>query len=324
MKKVFKVLAYLLGAVIILVGIGIGYIKLFLPNVEKAPEIKVQISPERIENGKYLATSVAVCIDCHSTRDWTKFSGPIVNGTEGKGGEIFSREMGFPGKFYSKNISPAHLENWTDGEIFRAITVGVSKDGSPLFPVMPYQRFGEMDREDIYDIIAYIRSLPSQQNDVPESKPDFPLNIILHTIPKEARFSTKPPQTDTVAYGKYLVTMASCIECHTQENKGELIKGMEFAGGRKFVLPGGVLRSANITPSEQGIGGWSEAQFIGRFKEYEAGKYTPASVTETDFNTVMPWSMYAGMKESDLAAIYKYLRTLKPHDEQVNKFTASK
>jgi len=42
--------------------------------------------------------------------------------------------MGFPSKFYAKNLTPSHLGNWTDGEIFRAITTGVDKAGNALSP----------------------------------------------------------------------------------------------------------------------------------------------------------------------------------------------
>ena len=42
-----------------------------------------------IARGDYLANHVAPCMDCHSKRDFTKFSGPIVPGTEGMGGEEF-------------------------------------------------------------------------------------------------------------------------------------------------------------------------------------------------------------------------------------------
>ncbi|MCX8011462.1 MAG: cytochrome c, partial [Ignavibacteria bacterium] len=40
-----------------------------------------------------------------------------------------------------------------------------------------------------------------------------------------------------------------------------------------------------------------------------------------EFNTVMPWTMYAGMTESDLSAIYEYLKTLKPVSNKVERFT---
>ena len=185
------------------------YMRWALPNVGMAPELRVEAGPERIQRGQYLANHVTACMDCHSTRDWSRFSGPLTNGVLGNGGEYFGPEMGFPGKFYSKNLTPAHLGNWTDGEIFRAITSGVSKNGDALFPVMPYPFYAKMDREDILDIIAYLRSLPYVAHEVPVSEADFPMNFIINTLPVEPNFTLRPDRTDTVAYGEYLVLSAA-------------------------------------------------------------------------------------------------------------------
>ncbi|HPW86812.1 MAG TPA: cytochrome C, partial [Chitinophagales bacterium] len=111
MKK-FIVGGLLLIAIII--AAGLSYLKLGLPNVGAPEDIKITATPEMIARGKYLANHVAVCIDCHSTRDWSRFSGPPLSGTEGKGGDIFSRDFGFPGNFYAKNITPAGIGHWTD------------------------------------------------------------------------------------------------------------------------------------------------------------------------------------------------------------------
>jgi hypothetical protein len=62
----------------------------------------------------------------------------------------------------------------------------VSKDGSALFPVMPHAAYGRMDKEDVLSIIAYLRTLPAIAHEVPASVPDFPMNIIINTIPKKA------------------------------------------------------------------------------------------------------------------------------------------
>lgn len=53
-------------------------------------------------------------MDCHSQRDFTKFSGPIKPGTEGIGGELFDNGVGIPGELTSPNITPAALGAWTD------------------------------------------------------------------------------------------------------------------------------------------------------------------------------------------------------------------
>jgi hypothetical protein len=85
MKKFKKWVAYIVITTILVIVVGVCYITLALPNVGKAQEIKVKLTPQRIERGKYLANHVAVCIDCHSTRDWNKFAGPIVPNGVGAG-----------------------------------------------------------------------------------------------------------------------------------------------------------------------------------------------------------------------------------------------
>lgn len=298
-----------------------GYLKFGLPDVEAAPEIKIVATPERIQHGKYLAHHVAACMDCHSTRDWSRFSGPLQAGTLGKGGEYFGPEMGFPGKFYSRNLTPAYLGDWTDGEIFRAVTSGVSRDGKALFPVMPYSYYAQMDKEDVLDIIAYLRSLPPIENEIPRSVADFPMSLIINTIPTDPTFTVKPPKADKTAYGKYLVTAAACIDCHSPVNKGRVIEEKAFSGGREFELPGGTLRSANITPDKNtGIGTWTDSVFVAKFKAFRHTENMP-TVNPTDYNTIMPWSMYAGMERTDLEAIYSYLRSLDPIENTVVKYT---
>ncbi|HNR74792.1 MAG TPA: cytochrome C, partial [Cyclobacteriaceae bacterium] len=106
MKKLLKVLGYLILFIVVAIGAFLTYLKTALPNVGDAEDIKIEYTPERIERGRYLANSVSVCMDCHSTRDWTKFSGPLTEGTLGQGGETFDQSFGFPGKYISRNITP--------------------------------------------------------------------------------------------------------------------------------------------------------------------------------------------------------------------------
>ena len=319
-KLLFAILALLIVTV---VG-GATYVKYALPEVALLPGIKVDVTPERIQRGEYLANHVTLCMDCHSTRDWSKFSGPMLVGTLGKGGEYFDEKMGMPGKFYSKNITPFNLKDWSDAEIFKAITSGESKDGEAIFPLMPYLYYGKMDKEDIYDIIAYIRNLSPIDSKVPMRSLDFPMNFIINTIPKEAPLTIKPSKSDTIQYGAYLTNATACMECHTQVKQGVIIPELAFSGGREFIGPNGSSISANITPDmETGIGKWSATNFVERFKTYKNLDSLPL-MGKNDINTVMPWTMYAGMEESDLISIYKYLQTLKPiHNEVMVHFKAS-
>jgi hypothetical protein len=102
---------------------------------------------------------------------------------------------------------------------------------------------------------------------------------------------------------------------------------MDFAGGFHFQLPWGLVQSANITPDiETGIGTWKKAQFIGKFKNLDSEAANHIAMkppySEAYFNTVMPWTMYAGMTEEDLGAIYTYLRTVPPVKHKVQKYSA--
>lgn len=313
---------FFLLAIVAILGL-LSYVSFALPDVGDAENISIEITSNRIERGKYLANSVIACMDCHSTRDWSKFAGPPIEGTTGKGGEEFSQRFGFPGKFYSKNITPFGLKDWTDGEILKAISEGVSKDGTALFPIMPHPNYGKMDRADLYSIIAYLRTLKPIENIVPKSESDFPMNFIINTIPQKATYSKIPDSGNRVAYGAYLFNAASCGDCHTKKEMGTPVAGMELAGGFEFPLPkGGTVRSANITQDiETGIGKWTEEMFLQKFKTYQDSTYRLPEVKDHEFNTTMPWTMYATMKDEDLKAIYSYLLTAKPIRNEVEKFS---
>ena len=320
-KKILRIAGILLIILLLAIGGIIGYVVWFLPDIPVDESVKVEATPERLARGEYLANHVMACMDCHSTRDWTKFSGPVVPGTLGRGGEVFDQRMGFPGKFYAPNITPYHLKDWTDAEIYRAMTAGVSKDGRPLFPIMGYLTLGTLDKEDIYSIIAYIRTLPEISYTAPASKPDFPFSIILHTLPTVSKHTVRPEKAVTVEYGNYLVKASGCIDCHTPDKKGMIIPELAFSGGRSFPLPGGILSSANITPDPgTGIGTWTADAFLARFKSASYENYAATHVDSTSFNTLMPWTLYSGMDTTDLLAIYTYLKSVKPIEHKVVKF----
>lgn len=325
MKKVKKILIWLVIIIIVFIAGALLYIKIALPNVGSAPDIKVESTPERVARGEYLANHVSVCIDCHSRRDWSRFSGPPDEETFGMGGDLFDQKFGFPGKYYAKNITPTGISRYTDGELFRVITTGVDKEGKAMFPVMPFRYYGQMDEEDIKSIIAYIRTLKPIKNDVPKSSSDFPMNFFINTIPKKAHLSKRPEKTDVVNYGKYIVTASGCIECHTKVNKGNLIAGTEFGGGREFPFSGGsIVRSSNISPDQEtGIRPWNKEAFLYYFQSHSDSLTLNTMIKPGDFNSIMPWTMYGKMTDEDLTSVYEYLRTVKPIRNKVVKFSPS-
>ena len=316
--KILKIIGFLLLFIVIAAGLGGLYINTALPNVGENPNIVIKSTPDRIERGRYLANHVTVCMDCHSTRDWSSFSAPLVPGTLGKGGERFDQNMGFPGEIYSPNITPHGVSSWTDGELVTAITAGVNKDGKALFPLMAYKRFGKMSKEDIYSIVAYIRSLKPEPSDIPETRLDFPVNLINKTMPERVAFEKMPNPSDSLKYGGYLVNAAGCVDCHSKTDKGQIIAGTEFGGGMEFQQPAGTIKSSNITMHKtNGIGGWSKEAFVNRFTAYADRAYVPLKLQKTQLNTPMPWTMYGGMKPGDLEAIFVYLKSVKIQDNKV-------
>jgi hypothetical protein len=323
MKRTKRVLLTILISLILLIGSVLLYVGVFLPNVALPENYHVEITNENVSRGEYLANHVMVCIDCHSLRNWELFSGPPVEGTEGGGGEVFGREFGFPGIFYSANITPEGIGHWTDAELFRAITSGVTRDRRSIFPVMPYPEYGKLDQEDIDAVIAFVRSLPSIQASWPKREVDFPVNFIINTIPSKASLSVRPSIEDNIKYGSYMTGASACKDCHTKSVQGKIV-GEYMAGGFEFQFPdGSILRSLNITPHESGIGRWNRQTFISRFKAYTDPMFPLEVVKKGDFQTVMPWFMYGGMTEEDLGAIFDYLQTIPAVDNKVERITVA-
>jgi mono/diheme cytochrome c family protein len=322
MGKIANIIWTIIALMIVIIAGTVLYISTVLPDVGKASNVKIDITPQRIARGKYLAHNVTGCIACHSRRDWTIFAAPIKEGTIGEGGERFDKEKDFPGILYAKNITPYGIHNWSDGELIRAITEGVTKNGEAIYPLMPYRAYAKMYKEDMYSIIAYLRTLPSIKNDVPKRSLEFPLNFIVNTVPKKA---TLPPAPDTnnLSYGRYLVSIANCVECHSKMGINGVVSGTEFKGGWPFQFSNDYITyAANITPdNETGIGKWSKEYFIKRFRQYADSNNNLQQVVNKGFNTTMPWRTYAGMSDEDLSAIYLYLLTVKPVRNKVEKFS---
>lgn len=326
MRILLKALAVLVVLLLVVAGGGLAYLFAFYPNVPPAGAVTLPTSPEALERGKYLAEHVAVCVGCHSERDFSRYAGPVKPGTHGKGGERFDKITagGLPGTIFAPNITPAGIGAYSDGEFLRAVTTGVARDGRAMFPLMPYPNYGRVAEDDMLAILAYIRTLAPITHTPPARSLDVPINVIVRTIPRPAAFTARPAVTDRVKYGQYMVTFSGCAECHTpMDAQGQRLPGMEFAGGMEFGHPdlGYRVRSANITPDgDSGIGQWTEEQFINKFKGFEQPDDRVLSDAEQRQNTAMPWRQYAGMTREDLGAIYAYLRTVKPVTSRIDRY----
>lgn len=317
MKTFFKVVGVLLLAVIALAAIGVSYLAIRKPDQRPASTEKIAPTPQRLARGEYLVNNVTICFDCHAERT-SAYGLPIRADRRGVNGLVWNEEMKFPGVLAAANITPdpdTGLGKWTDGEILRAIREGVNREGKALFPIMPYGHYRNLSDEDGKAIVAYLRTITPQRYEEPKKVLNMPLPFIEKFIPKPVEAPVpEPDRTDSVAYGKYLVTIAACDECHTpKDEQGETLPGMEFAGGWEMHGPGVTVVTTNITPHPSTwMGKATRDEFIGRFKAFEHIDATNAPKPQNGRNTLMPWLTYSGMTEEDLGAMYDYLKTVKP------------
>jgi hypothetical protein len=299
------------------------------PASRPASTEKIEITPQRLARGRYLVEHVSACLDCHSDHT-VRFSFPVKAGTEGEGGYIFDKKLGFPGVVAAQNITPDPqfgLGQWTDGEILRAMREGVDRNGDALFPMMPYEHFRHMSDEDAKSVVAYLRTLKPIHKGVPAKHLDFPVNFIVKFIPKPLDGPVSAPaKTDRVQYGAYLAQIGGCYECHTPHDAhNNLVESRALSGGWQMDGPWGRVVTANLTPAPYTfIGRATREEFIGRFKSF--AHMTPETAPEVPqgYNTVMPWIAFSGMSDDDLGAIYDYLKSVKPIDNKVVTFPNAK
>ena len=329
MKTFFKVLGIALLVVVALLAGAATWLSLKKPAQRPPSTEKVEATPERVARGKYLVEHVSACLDCHSDHLLT-YSLPVKPGTEGIGGYVFDKKVGFPGVVAAQNITshPADgLGQWSDGEIIRAMREGIDRNGDALFPMMPYQHFSVMCDDDAKAVVAYLRTLKPLPNRVPAKKLDFPLNFIVKFIPKPLGGPVPAPdRKDTVAYGKYLTTIGGCYECHTPHDEhNALIAAQAFTGGWEMAGPWGRNFTGNLTPHPDNyMGRATRGEFIGRFRAFAGMNASNAPPATPGRNTVMPWLAFSQMTEEDLGAIYDYLKTVPPVKKKINTFPDAK
>jgi mono/diheme cytochrome c family protein len=100
--------------------------------------------------------------------------------------------------------------------------------------------------------------------------------------------------------GEYLTRAADCAACHTAPG------GTQFAGGRAFTTPFGVIYSPNITPdAETGIGNYTDAQWL-------AALHQGIGRNGEHLYPAMPYTNYTLLSDGDALAIKTYLFTQKP------------
>jgi len=269
-------------------------------------------SPQRLIRGRYLAESITGCMGCHSPHDWVQHDAPIPVGMEGSG-ELMPIG-GLPGTIYAPNLTPDQdtgAGRWSDDQLARAIREGIGHDGRALFPLMPYQNFRILSEEDLASIVVFLRTLTPVRNALPQSQIIFPVKYLIREAPQP--LSEPVAQADlstSIKRGAYLTEIANCAVCHTPQVRGAALAGMDFAGG--FILDGpwGRVASANITPDASGISYYDQSLFIQTLRT--------GYVHTRKLSSIMPWHEFRNMTDEDLAAIFAYMRTVKPVSHRVD------
>lgn len=290
LKKVLKWIGIVLGS---LVGLLVlAFVALYIIGGARANKrydvavetIAIPTDTAAVQRGRHLAT-IFICTRCH---------------TENLGGEVYFTVPGL------LTIPTPNLTSgvggigsfYTDEDWVRAIRHGVGRDGRGLF-IMTSNAYQHLSAEDLGALIAYLKSVPSVDNTLPERRIDLMGRIMMalgmfpplavdqidHASPLPA--AVEPGVTG--AYGEYLTR--TCGECH-----GATLNGMPFGP------PGQEVPSPNLTRGGR-LASWSEQDF---FTTLRTG-VTPYGQSLKDD---MPWKFYGQMTDDELRAIWLYLQSL--------------
>jgi len=270
------------------------------PRQRPLTDIKFEATGHRLDRGRYLTEHLLQCFICHSERDWTQPGSPPVEARKGAG--VVLSERG-ERRIVAPNITPDEATGagtWTDDMLARAIREGIGHDGRGLYWGMWYQSFAILSDEDVASVVVYLRTIPAVRNALPATR--LPAEELQENAayPKPITAPVVgPPPDDRLALGRYLVNLADCAGCHTSwyspRNPGLL------AGGNLIERSTRSAYSTNITRHESGTG-YSTDTFIRVMRTGKGGSLSP----------VMPWAVFKGLSDGDLAAIHEALGTVQP------------
>ena len=250
------------------------------------------------KRGQYLAV-VGDCASCHTVPGRRSFAG--------------GRPIETPfGNIVAPNITPDRetgIGAWTDDEFDAAVRKGIRKDGSLLYPAMPYNAYTKMTRDEVLAIRAYLNTVDPVRNAVVANTLPFPFNVraamrVWNTLYfTEGVYKADPAKSAEWNLGAYLVDgPAHCGACHTPKT---LLGGDK----RSRYLEGSNVQgwfAPDITGSKaHGIGNWSVEEITGYLK---AGHNQVSAATGPMAEAVSLST--SQMKDADLAAIAVYLKSL--------------
>jgi len=194
----------------------------------------------------------------------------------------------------------------TNEDLTRAIKHGIRPDGTPLL-FMPSTEFYYLTDKDLGMVLAYIRSVPPANNEMPLSKLSFTGFVVMNItkditflpaeiIPHDKIPSVAPEPGVTTEYGAYL--SISCYVCH----------GLTLSGGKIPGFPPEWPATPNLTSGKGSrLPAWGEDGFI---EILRTGKKHGRAISLA----YMPWTSYRYMTDDELRAVYLHLMSLPPKE----------
>ncbi len=254
---------------------------------------------DRIEHGRYLAT-LSDCEACHNDP---------VSGTAYGGGRRIETPFGVVAAPNVTADGETGIGLWSDDDFVNALRRGTGRNGSHLYPAMPFPYLTKMSRDDALAIRAYLNTLPSVHHAVKADLLPFPLSIRAGMIAwnamffRENQFKPVPGKSDAWNRGAFLVEGPShCGACHTPKTLLGADKGGEQYQGNK--LQG--WWAPDLTASTHGgLGGWTTDDIVDYLK---TGHNRFAAAAGPMGEEV--WLSSSRMADPDLQAIATYLKDL--------------
>ncbi|HWT30064.1 MAG TPA: c-type cytochrome [Propylenella sp.] len=290
MKLALKLLAFVLVVLVAAAGTIYGVSEYRLRRnyaVEPAP-VTIPSDAAAVERGARLA-KIRGCRECHG---------------DDLGGAVVVEDPA-AGKIYGVNLTRGRgglPADYAELDFLRAVRHGVARDGRPLI-LMPSSEFAALSDQDIGDIIAFVRSVPAVDREMPRSTLGPIMRAVLvfderaELLTAEhidhSRRAPVPSPANQAEQGRYLAV--SCLFCH----------GEGFSGGKIPGTPPDFPPAANLTPGGA-IRSWTEAQFVTALR---TGVTPDGRKLDPRY---MPWTALQAMTDAEIHALWEYLRGLPP------------
>lgn len=263
----------------------------------------------QVRQGEYLARA-GDCVACHTAKGGKPFAGGLPMETP-------------IGTIYSTNITPDQtgVGDYSFEDFDKAVRHGVAKNGSTLYPAMPYPSYARVSEGDMQALYAYFMhgvepvAQENKASDIP-----WPLSMRWPLMGWRWMFAPKvedykaTSDDPVIDRGAYLVEgLGHCGACHTPRALTMQEKSLSATDGKNFLAGSAPLEgwiAKNLRGDHKdGLGSWSEAQLVQFLKTGRSDR----SAVFGGMSDVVTHSMQY-MTDADLTAIARYLKSLPAND----------